>query len=110
MGGLVCAIALVVLVVLCVAIAAIAGLARAAASKHGGARDYGRFAERAAPPFEEFCFPKSYAVQLQQAFLGEFMSPAAARDRSGDSILVFHRIGAGKTCAAIQLCLISQAF
>ena len=103
MGGLVCAIALVVLVVLCVAIAAIAGLARAAASKHGGARDYGRFAERAAPPFEEFCFPKSYAVQLQQAFLGEFMSPAAARDRSGDSILVFHRIGAGKTCAAIQI-------
>ena len=49
--------------------------------------------------FEEFCYPKSYAVQKQQLFAGEFMEPKSGHS----SLLVFHKIGAGKTCLAIQV-------
>lgn len=52
-------------------------------------------------PFNEFCFPKTYKVQPQQALIGDFMDPK--NNRQGYSLLVFHRIGAGKTCLSIQV-------
>ncbi len=55
---------------------------------------------RKQPSFDEFCYPKKYTVQNQQAFVGEFMRPGS----NNHSLLVFHKIGAGKTCLAIQVC------
>lgn len=52
--------------------------------------------------FQEFCFPKKYSVQPQQAFLGEYMAPSNNRG-TPKTILVNHLIGAGKTCVAIQI-------
>ena len=49
--------------------------------------------------FEAFCYPKSYKVQEHQKFVGDYMSP----DKKHNSMLVFHRIGGGKTCASIQI-------
>lgn len=51
------------------------------------------------PTFRQLCFPKEYRVQRQQAFLGEYMDPI----NGVREILVYHKIGAGKTCAAIQM-------
>ena len=50
------------------------------------------------PTFEEFCYPKNYAVQKQQKFASEYMKKSKSRE-----LLVFHKIGAGKTCVAIQI-------
>ena len=50
------------------------------------------------PTFEEFCYPKNYAVQKQQKFAAEYMKKSKSRE-----LLVFHKIGAGKTCLAIQI-------
>lgn len=49
--------------------------------------------------FEEFCSPRCYKIQSQQKFVGEYMRPGAKHK----SILVFHKIGAGKTCLSIQI-------
>lgn len=49
--------------------------------------------------FEEICFPKKFQLQLPQKFLAEFMSPSTPYK----GILVYHRIGAGKTCTAIRI-------
>lgn len=49
--------------------------------------------------FDEYCNPKSYKVQRQQAFAGEYMRPGSGHK----SLLVFHKIGAGKTCLSIQV-------
>jgi len=52
------------------------------------------------PSFEEFCFPKGiFNVQKPQAFAGEYMSPK----NNNKALLVFHKIGAGKTCLSIQI-------
>lgn len=48
--------------------------------------------------FNEFCYPDEYAIQPQQIFAGEYMSPPKTRE-----LLVFHKIGAGKTCLSIQI-------
>lgn len=64
------------------------------------AREYSKYkAPKKLPSFEEFCYPKSYNVQRQQAFAGEYMAPI----HHHNSLLVFHKIGAGKTCLAIQI-------
>lgn len=49
--------------------------------------------------FDEFCYPTSFTLQKQQSFAGEFMSPK----NKHSSLLVFHKIGAGKTCLSIQI-------
>ena len=46
-----------------------------------------------------FCMPKKYSLQLPQQFLSEFMSS----NTPYNGILVYHRIGAGKTCTAIRI-------
>lgn len=63
------------------------------------ARKYARYATGAPPPFRKFCYPTEYKVQKRQAWLGEWMDP----DGGAKSMLAFHSIGAGKTCAAIQV-------
>lgn len=47
----------------------------------------------------QICFPEKYEFQLPQLFLSEFINPKTPYK----GILVYHRIGAGKTCAAIQI-------
>ena len=48
---------------------------------------------------ENICMPKTFKLQLPQQFLADFMSPKT--DYKG--ILVYHRIGAGKTCTAVRI-------
>ena len=48
---------------------------------------------------KEICFPTKYEFQIPQKFLAEFINP----DTPYTGILVWHRIGAGKTCTAINI-------
>jgi superfamily II DNA or RNA helicase len=54
---------------------------------------------------EEFCLPKKFKLQAQQNFLPDLLtsnlSPLNSNDQRG--ILIFHQIGAGKTCTAIAI-------
>jgi superfamily II DNA or RNA helicase len=49
--------------------------------------------------FKQICYPEKYELQIPQKFLGEYINPKTPYK----SILVFHRIGAGKTCSAINI-------
>lgn len=49
--------------------------------------------------FKEICFSKQFELQLPQQFLSKYINPS----NSYKSILVFHRIGAGKTCTGITI-------
>jgi len=48
---------------------------------------------------KDFCYPKKYTFQLPQLFVAEFLNPKTPYK----GILLYHRIGAGKTCAGIQI-------
>lgn len=48
---------------------------------------------------KEICFPKKYEFQIPQIFLSNFMNPESPYR----GLLIFHKIGAGKTCAAINI-------
>jgi hypothetical protein len=48
---------------------------------------------------KEICFPHKYQFQIPQKFLAEFINPKTPYK----GILVYHRIGAGKTCTAINI-------
>ena len=49
--------------------------------------------------FREICIPKKYELQLPQTFLSQFINP----DTPYKGVLVYHRIGAGKTCTAVRI-------
>ncbi len=49
--------------------------------------------------FKETCFPKKYELQIQQKFLPEYVNPKTPYK----SLLIYHKIGAGKTCTAIKI-------
>lgn len=49
--------------------------------------------------FNQICFPKQYELQIPQRFISEYINPKTPYD----SILVVHKIGAGKTCTAIRV-------
>ena len=49
--------------------------------------------------FEQICFPNKFELQVQQKFLAEFINPKTPYK----SILIFHKIGAGKTCTAVSI-------
>lgn len=53
--------------------------------------------------FKDFCFPKSYKLQSSQKFLGSFFTPEKIKKRGKNTLLVFHKIGSGKTCTSIQI-------
>jgi hypothetical protein len=48
---------------------------------------------------QEYCYPKKFTFQLPQLFVAEFLNPKTPYK----GILLYHRIGAGKTCAGIQI-------
>lgn len=48
---------------------------------------------------EEICHPKDFKLQLPQQFLAEFINP----NTQYTGVLVYHRIGAGKTCTAVRI-------
>lgn len=48
---------------------------------------------------EDICYPKGFKLQLPQQFLSEFINPKTPYM----GILVYHRIGAGKTCTAVKI-------
>ena len=49
--------------------------------------------------FDQICNPKSYELQLPQQFGAEFINPKTPYK----GVLVYHRIGAGKTCTAVRI-------
>ena len=51
------------------------------------------------PSFFELCYPEEFTYQLPQLFVSKFINPKTPYK----GLLVYHRIGAGKTCAAIQI-------
>jgi len=48
---------------------------------------------------KEICFPKEFELQIPQEFLSEYINPKTPYK----GLLIFHRIGAGKTCTAISI-------
>ena len=49
--------------------------------------------------YNEYCFPKKYKYQNQQLFVSSFLSPKTPYSK----LILFHKIGAGKTCGAILI-------
>lgn len=49
--------------------------------------------------FNQICFPKEYQLQIPQNFLAQYISPKTPYR----GVLIFHRIGAGKTCTAVNI-------
>jgi len=49
--------------------------------------------------YDQWCYPKQFTLLLPQQFLSNFINP----NTPYKDILVYHRIGSGKTCAAIQI-------
>ncbi len=50
-------------------------------------------------PFRQICFPKEFKLQKPQEFLAEYIGPSTPYK----GVLVFHRIGAGKTCTGVSI-------
>jgi hypothetical protein len=48
---------------------------------------------------EEICKPANFTLQPQQLFLRDYFTSKM----SGKGILIYHKIGAGKTCTAITV-------
>ena len=48
---------------------------------------------------KEYCLPKQFKLQVQQKFLSEFINP----NTPYKGLLMYHKIGAGKTCTAISI-------
>lgn len=49
--------------------------------------------------FEQICFPKEFQLQIPQEFLSKYMGI----NTPYKGILIFHKIGSGKTCTAIRI-------
>ena len=49
--------------------------------------------------FKQICFPTSFTFQLPQIFVSEFINPSTKYN----GLLLYHKIGAGKTCAAVKI-------
>jgi len=55
---------------------------------------------RSKPSLQKICFPKKYEYQIPQKFVAEFINPKTPYT----GLLIYHRIGAGKTCASVNIC------
>lgn len=51
------------------------------------------------PTFKQICFPDSFTFQQPQLFVSHYIHPST----NYKSLLIYHKIGAGKTCAAVQI-------
>ena len=47
----------------------------------------------------QICFPKKYELQIPQKFLADFLNPKTPYR----GLLVYHKIGGGKTCVLLIL-------
>jgi superfamily II DNA or RNA helicase len=63
------------------------------------ANKYKQYKIKKNPSFRELCFPKEYQLQKPQLFVSQFIN----KKTPYKGLLVFHKIGAGKTCAAIRI-------
>lgn len=50
--------------------------------------------------FNEICFPEKYELQKPQMFVSKYINPKSPYK----GVLVYHRIGSGKTCTSIRIC------
>ena len=48
---------------------------------------------------KQLCMPKNFALQPPQMFAAEYLKPGS----KAKNLLIYHKIGAGKTCTAIQI-------
>ena len=62
-------------------------------------KKFSKFIIKKEPTFKEFCFPEKFTYQLPQVFVADFINP----DTPYKGILLYHKIGAGKTCAAVNI-------
>ncbi len=60
---------------------------------------FNKFEIKKNPSFKEICFPQKFTYQLPQLFVSEFINP----NTPYKGILLYHKIGAGKTCAAVNI-------
>ena len=60
---------------------------------------YNNFKVKKDKSFDEICHPKKFNLQLPQQFSSEFINPKTPYM----GLLIYHRIGAGKTCTAVQI-------
>lgn len=62
-------------------------------------RSYRNYVQQMKNPksFRQYCFPNKYELQASQLFLRDYMK------KGGRSLLIYHKIGSGKTCSAIQI-------
>ena len=63
------------------------------------AKIFNRFKITKRPTFKEICYPEKFTYQLPQLFVSEFINP----NTPYKGLLLCHKIGAGKTCAAVQI-------
>ena len=49
--------------------------------------------------FRQICFPNEFTFQLPQLFVSYFINPTTKYN----GLLLYHKIGAGKTCAAVKI-------
>lgn len=49
--------------------------------------------------FKQICYPEKFTFQLPQLFVSNFINPLT----NYKGILLYHKIGAGKTCASLQI-------
>jgi hypothetical protein len=49
---------------------------------------------------KEICYPNKFTFQNPQLFVSQFINP----ETQYKSLLIYHKIGAGKTCAGIKIC------
>jgi len=49
---------------------------------------------------KEICYPSKFTYQKPQLFVGQYINPRTPYK----SLLVYHKIGAGKTCAGVSIC------
>ena len=73
------------------------------ADKKFNTKIYNKYKEYRIPStkknFDTICFPKKYKLQIPQEFVSNFINPKTKYN----GLLIFHQIGAGKTCAALNI-------
>lgn len=63
------------------------------------AKEYKQFKITKKPSFREMCYPDTFQLQKPQQFVSKYIGPGT----SHKGLLLFHRIGSGKTCSAIRI-------
>jgi len=55
--------------------------------------------EKTKQSMNQICFPKEFKLQKPQIFVSQYINPKTPYN----GLLVYHRIGAGKTCSAVRI-------